>query len=123
MLIIDSHVHTGENWSEPVDVLLHQMDANGVSHAVFAGHNGNYDNRYLLDCARRHEGRFKVVGLVDAQDPDRVTILQQLHKDGGSGIRINLRKEKEWGPDNVLFKACGDLGMIVSVIGTMKAGT
>ena len=42
---------------------------------------------------------------------------RRFHKQGGSGIRINLRKEQEWDPDNALFKAAGDLGMIVSVIG------
>src|SRR5258706_1318810 len=117
MFIIDSHVHAGENWSEPVEVLLHEMDSNGVSHAVLVGHNGNYDNSYLLDCVRRHGDRFKAVGLVDAQHPDRVRTLETFHGQGGSGIRINLRKEMEWDPDNSLFKAVGDLGMIVSVIG------
>jgi L-fuconolactonase len=117
MLIIDSHVHTGVNWSEPVDVLLYQMDSNGVSGAVLAQHNGNYDNTYLLDASRRHPGRFKVVGLVDLQDPSRVKILEDLQKQGGSGFRINLRKENEWDPDNSAFKAAGDLGMIVSIIG------
>ena len=78
MLIIDSHVHTGENWAEPVEVLLYQMDANGVSHAVLIGHNGNYDNEYLLECVRRYAGRFKAVGLVDAQDPNRVKDAREL---------------------------------------------
>ena len=117
MRIIDSHVHTGENWAEPVEVLLHQMESNGVSHAVLIGHNGNYHNEYLLECVRRYAGRFKAVGLVDAQDPNRVSVLETFHKQGGSGIRINLRKENEWDPDNSLFTAAGELGIIVSVIG------
>lgn len=117
MLIIDSHVHTGVNWSEPVDVLIYQMETNGVSHAVLVQHNGNYDNSYLLDCARRHRGKFKVVGLVDLQDPARVRTLEALHRAGGSGFRINLRKENTWDPDNSAFVAAGELGMIVSLIG------
>ena len=117
LLIIDSHVHTGENWSEPVDVLLHQLGSNGVAHAVLAGHNGNYDNSYLLDCARRFEGRFKVVGLIDAQQPDSLKTLDAFHKAGGSGVRINLRKEKEWDPEDSLFRLAGELGLIISVIG------
>jgi predicted TIM-barrel fold metal-dependent hydrolase len=117
MLIIDSHVHTGVNWSEPVDVLLYQMDSNQVSNAVLVQHNGNYDNSYLLDCGRRHPGRFKIVGGIDLQDPSRVRNLETLNKQGGSGFRVNLRKENEWDPDNSGFQAAGDLGMIVSVIG------
>ena len=91
-MIIDSHVHTGENWSEPVDVLLYQMDSNGVDGAVLAAHNGNFDNSYLLDCAKRHEGRFKVIALVDLSDAGCVKTLETLKKDGASGFRINLRK-------------------------------
>lgn len=117
MIIVDSHVHTGENWAEPIEIVLHQMESNGVSHAVLIGHNGNYHNEYLLECVRRYEGRFKAVGLVDAQDRDRVKTLESFHKQGGSGIRINLRKEEEWGPDNSLFQAAADLGLIVSCIG------
>ena len=117
MLIVDSHVHTGVNWSEPVDVLLYQMESNQVAHAVLAQHNGNYDNSYLLDCMRRHPGQFKVVGLVDLNDSARIKNLESLSKQGGSGIRINLRKENEWDPDNPAFKAAGELGLIVSVIG------
>lgn len=117
MLIIDTHVHTGVNWSEPVEVLLHQMELNGVSHAVIAQHNGNYDNSYILEAARRYEGKFKVVGLIDLNDPARIKNLEALHKQGGVGFRINLRKENEWDPDNSAFQAAGDLGMIISVIG------
>jgi predicted TIM-barrel fold metal-dependent hydrolase len=117
MQIIDSHVHTGLNWSEPVDVLLYQMDSNNVAGAVLAQHNGNYDNTYLLECAKRYEGRFKVVALVDLNDPARLKTLETLHKQGASGIRINLRKEDTWDPENAAFAVAGDLGMIVSVIG------
>lgn len=121
MLIIDSHVHTGVNWSEPVDVLLHQMETNGVSHAVLAQHNGNYDNSYLLDCARRYEGKFKVIGLIDLNDPARIRNLENLHKQGGVGFRINLRKDNEWDPDNSAFVAAGELGMAISVIGRAES--
>lgn len=120
MMIIDSHVHTGVNWSEPVDVLLYQMDTNGVSAAVIAAHNGSYENSYILECARRHEGRFKVIALVDLDDPDRVRTLESLKNAGASGFRINLRKAETWDPDNSAFVAAGELGMIVSVIGAAE---
>lgn len=117
MRIIDTHVHAGVNWSEPVDVLLYQMDTNGVAQACLVQHNGNYDNSYLLDCARRHEGRFKVVGLIDLKDPASVRNTEALHRAGGVGFRINLRKEQTWSPDDAGFRAAGELGLIVSVIG------
>ena len=62
MVIIDAHCHSAANWSEPVETLLYQMDANGVSHAVLVQLNGNYDNSYLIECNRRHKNRFKIVG-------------------------------------------------------------
>jgi L-fuconolactonase len=117
VLIIDSHVHTGVNWSEPVDVLLHQMDTNDVAHACLVQHNGNYDNSYILDCAKRYDGRFKVIGLIDLPEPNRDAKVRELHKQGGTGFRINLRKENTWDPENSGFKVAGELGMIISVIG------
>ena len=62
----------------------------------------------------KREGGF--LGLT-AQQADSIKALERFHKDGGSGVRINLRKEKEWDPDDPLFKVMGDLGLIVSVIG------
>jgi len=117
MLIVDSHVHTGVNWSEPVDVLLYQMDTNGVDHAVLVQHNGNYDNSYLLNCMRDHPGKFKVVGLIDTTAADAPAMLEELHADGGSGFRVNLRKQETWSPDSDVFRVAGELGMIVSLIG------
>jgi predicted TIM-barrel fold metal-dependent hydrolase len=117
VLIIDSHVHCAENWAEPFEVLTHQLKINDVAYAVLIGHNGNYDNRYLLSCANRSEGRMRAVGLVDGQLADCVSTLRAFHRDGGAGIRINLRKQAEWDPEWELFKVCGELGMVVSVIG------
>lgn len=117
MLIVDSHVHIGVNWGEPADVMIYQMDANKVAHAVLVAHNGNYDNSYLFDSVKEYEGRFTVVGMVDLNAADCIAALAALRKQGGAGIRINLRKENEWSPDNAAFKAAGDLGLVISVIG------
>jgi hypothetical protein len=50
MHIVDTHCHAGINWFEPVEMLLHQMNMNGVQSAVLIQHGGNYDNQYLLEC-------------------------------------------------------------------------
>lgn len=117
MFIVDSHVHAGAGWSEPVEVVLFQMESNGVAHAVLVQHNGCYDNTYLFDCCRHYPHRFRFVGGLDLQDPERIRNLEALHRQGAAGFRVNLRKENEWHPDNPAFAAAGDLGMIVSVIG------
>ncbi len=115
MLIIDTHCHTGDNWEEPIETLLYQMQANGVSHAVLAQLNGHYDNSYIIECTKRYPGKFKAVIILDPEDKSRTKTLESLHQQGASGLRINLRKE--WDPDDPVFKVCGELGMIVSAIG------
>src|SRR5689334_24174192 len=115
MLVIDAHCHTAAIWSEPVETLLYQMEANGVSHAVLVQLNGNYDNSYLIDCNRRYPGRFKAVVILDPQDTARTKTLEDLRKQGAGGIRLNLRKE--WDGNDPAFKVAGELGMIVSIIG------
>jgi predicted TIM-barrel fold metal-dependent hydrolase len=115
MLIIDTHCHAGLNWFAPVESLLYHMDTYGVAHAVLVQHTGTFDNSYLFECAQRHKGRFKVVALVDLQDKDRVKTLESLHKQGASGIRLQMKNA--WDPKDELWKEVGRFGMIVSVIG------
>lgn len=115
MLIIDTHVHTGDNWEEPIETLLYHMQANGVSHAVLAQLNGHYDNSYIIDCAKRYGNKFKAVVIVDAKDPQCTKTLENLHKQGAAGMRINLRPG--FSATDPLFKLCGELGMVVSAIG------
>jgi L-fuconolactonase len=53
MLIIDTHCHTSPYWFEPVEILLAQMDRNGVEKATLVQFGGGFDNSYLIECARR----------------------------------------------------------------------
>jgi predicted TIM-barrel fold metal-dependent hydrolase len=121
MLIVDSHVHTGDNWEEPVETLLYQMNANGVSHAVLVQLNGHFDNSYILHCAKNYGNKFKAVVIVDPEDPNRPKTLENLRKQGAAGMRLNLRKD--WTPDDPLFKLCGELGMVISIIGKVEMFT
>ena len=50
MLIVDTHCHALPHWFEPVEVLLHQMHANGVEKALLVQVRGQFDNRYLIEC-------------------------------------------------------------------------
>ena len=68
-VIVDSHTHAGTSWFEPVETLIHQMDANGVQKAVLIQHGGMYDNAYLSGLRRssqravlrRRDGRRGVI--------------------------------------------------------------
>ena len=64
MPIVDSHCHASLAWFQPVESLVHEMDHNGVAHAILIQIRGQYDNSYQAECVRRFPGRFaNVVGL------------------------------------------------------------
>ena len=118
MLIVDSHVHTGDHWEEPIGTLIYQMQTHGVSHAVLAQYNGHYDNTYILDCARRYGNKFKAVVFLDPEDKNKPKTLEALHKQGAAGMRINIRNGIF--PDDPVFKVAGELWIIVDVVGKVE---
>src|SRR5207245_282300 len=44
--VVDSHCHVSPVWYEPVEVLLSQMERNGVDHAVLIQMAGQANNDY-----------------------------------------------------------------------------
>ena len=107
-MIIDTHCHAGENWFEPVELLLHQMELNGVSRAVLVQHGGFYDNNYLLDAAARHPGRFSIVVLVDEGSPSASDDLQMWSERGAGGVRLRPNSPSE------IWRKAAQLDMVVS---------
>src|SRR5262245_6713385 len=68
--VVDTHVHAGLTKYEPIESLVDQMFRYRVDHAVLVQHAGEFDNRYLIECAQRYPGRFAIACLVDAGRPD-----------------------------------------------------
>ena len=62
MTIVDTHCHAGVNWFEPVELLLAQMNANGVDKAALIQHRGTFDNGYLFECAPALPGQVRGCG-------------------------------------------------------------
>ena len=117
MLIIDTHCHAGNNWFEPVETLLHEMNLNDVAQAVLIQHGGTYDPTYLFECAERFKGRFKVVVLLDPEDSDQPGTLEKLAEEGASGVRL-YPDDRVNGPDPLaVWKKAGELGLVVSSLG------
>jgi L-fuconolactonase len=77
MVVIDTHCHASPYWFEPVEVLLDEMNRNGVDQAVLIQIAGQYDNSYLIECMRRFPGRFSVVALVDTNRSDAPERLEE----------------------------------------------
>ena len=115
MLIVDTHTHAGLNWFCPVETLLHEMNMNGVTHAVLVQHKGNFDNTYLFECDRRFPGRFKVAVDIDPDDPRPEATLEQCKRQGAAGLRLRPGAMYKTRDPIGLWKLAGQLGLVVSV--------
>ncbi|MCH8869460.1 MAG: amidohydrolase [Chloroflexi bacterium] len=117
MLIVDTHCHAGHSWFEPVELLLHQMNTNGVDRAVLIQHGGTYDNTYLLECARRFPGRFVVVAIVDYTQPDAPQTLEKWASEGIVGVRLPPGARSPGQDPLAIWRKASELGLLVSSLG------
>jgi predicted TIM-barrel fold metal-dependent hydrolase len=62
----------------------------GIAHAVLIAHHTYYgfDNRYMTDMAAKYPGWFRVVGMVDDQQPHPDLAMRKLLKQHVTGFRI-----------------------------------
>ena len=120
MIVVDSHCHAGTSWFEPVELLLHQMNANDVQKGVLIQHRGVYDSGYLLESAERFPGRFSVVAIVDASLPDADTALEGWARRGAVGARL-APTDRSPGPDPLrIWRKAAELGLVVSSLGALE---
>jgi L-fuconolactonase len=118
MPIVDSHCHASHAWFEPVETLVHEMDQNGVQHAILIQIRGQYDNSYQFECVQRFPGRFaNVIGL-DWERADAPAQLEQLAAQGASGLRLSPRTRSPGDDPLAIWRAAERLGLPVSCIGT-----
>ena len=120
MLIVDTHCHAAQNWFEPVELLLFQMNRNGVDKAALIGHGGSYDNRYLIECARRFPGRFAVVVILDVAAPDAPEALERWAADGAAGIRLGPMMRSPGADPLAIWRKAAELGLLVSCQGQVE---
>lgn len=111
---MDSHVHAAENWYEPVETLLHQMDRNGIERAVLVQIMGEYDNDYQFACQARHPGRFANVVLVDATRPDALGTLAKLADRGACGVRLRPADRSPGDDPLAIWRQAEALGLTIS---------
>ena len=120
MVIVDTHVHVGQSWYEPVETLLFQMERNGVDKAVLIQYRGNYDNRYEIECVRNYPGRFAAVVLVDTQRPDAPNTLAMWASEGAAGVRLAPDERSPGGDPLAIWRKASELGLVVSSLGTLE---
>lgn len=117
MIIVDAHANVGRYWLEPVEVLLFQMEQNGVEKAVLKQYTINYDNGYMMECVRKHPGRFAAVVRMDIQRPDATDALAALAQEGAVGLRLNPEWRTPGSDPLALWRKASDLGLVVSCQG------
>ena len=120
MPIVDTHCHATPYWFEPVEVLLDQMDRNGVDHAVLIQINGVFDNSYLVECMQRFPGRFSGAGMVDVNSPDALDSLAQLPGMGLEGVRFNAATRSPGDEPLAIWRGAAEAGLIVSCGGQLE---
>jgi L-fuconolactonase len=118
VLTIDTHCHVSLSWYEPAESLLFQMDRNGVDRAVMIQINGQFDNAYELECARRHPDRLSAVVLVDTADPAAPEKLERLAEQGALGVRLRPDTRSPGGDPLAIWRKAAELGLPVSCGGT-----
>jgi L-fuconolactonase len=118
VLIVDSHCHALPHWFEPVEVLLHQMNANAVEKATLVQVRGQFDNRYLVECVRRFPARFRAVVIVDTDKPDAPETLTHWVGEGAVGLRLEPTVRSPGSDPLAIWRKAAELGIPVSAFGS-----
>lgn len=121
MRIVDSHCHAALGWYEPIEVLLSQMDRNGVELAALIQINGQTDNGYQADCVRRYPDRLRSVVLIDASASDALAVLEQQVAGGATGVRLPPGTRSPGDDPFAIWRKAESLGITVSSGGTREA--
>ena len=123
MIIVDTHAHASPYWLEPIEVLLFQMNSNGVDKTTLVAIDGQTDekyNRYVIECARRFPGRFSPVIMVDTERTNATKILKHWAKEGAEGVRMKVATRSPGKDPLAIWKVCSDLGLRVTCLGHKK---
>ncbi len=117
MTIVDTHCHAGLNWFEPVEMIMAQMNMNGVDRAALIQHRGTFDNGYLFECAQRFPGRFAVVAIVDTSSESAEADLERWAEMGACGVRLAPLERSGGGDPLAIWRKASGLGLLVSSLG------
>jgi L-fuconolactonase len=118
VIVVDSHCHALPHWFEPVEVLLHQMNANRVEKATLVQVRGQFDNRYLINCVRRFPARFCALVGVDTDRPDAPEVLAHWVGEGAVGVRLEPTVRSPGSESLAIWRTADELGIPVSVFGS-----
>jgi L-fuconolactonase len=118
VIVVDSHCHALPHWFEPVEVLLHQMNANGVEKATLVQVRGQFDNRYIIECVRRFPARLCALVGVDTDSSDAPEMLAHWVGEGAVGVRLEPTVRSPGSEPLAIWRTADELGIPVSVFGS-----
>ena len=118
MTVVDTHAHASPGWFEPIEVILFQMDSNKVDKLALIQMLGQPDNSYIIECAQRFPGKFSPVVVLDTNQFDATTKLEQLAKDGAEGIRLRATNRSPGDDSLAIWRKALELGLPVSCLGS-----
>jgi L-fuconolactonase len=101
-------------WYEPVEVLLGQMDRNGVAQAILIQMMGQANNAYQTACVRKYPGRFASVVIVDTDRADAPATLARLANEGATGVRFRAATRSPGEDPLAIWRAAARLGLAIS---------
>ncbi|PKB80082.1 MAG: hypothetical protein BZY88_10005 [SAR202 cluster bacterium Io17-Chloro-G9] len=120
MAVVDTHCHASPYWFEPVEVLVNEMDQNGVDKAVLIQFRGVFDNTYMIDCVGRYPGRFSMVAIVDTETDQAPQRLEEWVNRGAEGVRLGPAVRSPGEDAMAIWRKAAELGIVVSSLGTLK---
>jgi L-fuconolactonase len=118
VIVVDSHCHALPHWFEPVEVLLQQMNANGVEKATLVQVRGQFDNRYVIECVRRFPARLCALVGVDTDSLDAPEILVRWVGEGAVGVRLGPTVRSPGSEPLLIWRKAAELGIPVSAFGS-----
>lgn len=116
-MIVDSHCHVGHNKYEPVEALLHHMDASNVERAVLVQSLGESVNDYQAACVARFPDRLASVVHVDPRMPDAVDRLKKEISRGAVGLRVGLMMDVPEDVSLAIWQLADDCDVTISAVG------
>jgi predicted TIM-barrel fold metal-dependent hydrolase len=97
--------------------LIETASKEDVSRGVLIAHNiyYRYDNSYMIDAARQHPRKFRIVGMIDETKPDPGQEMRKLLKQQVNGFRITprVRGREVWLKSEgmqAMWKTAGETG-------------
>jgi L-fuconolactonase len=115
MITVDTHIHIGQTWYEPIETVLFHMEQNSVARAVLIQSGGNYDNSYEIDCVQRYPDRFAGVILIDTDKPDALEVVEKWSEKGAVGIRLSAQERSPGTDPLAIWRKASQLGLVVSL--------